>query len=155
MYVIVPPFCTFCRRFLDERVPLCDSCHDRIKSINSIDIQLGASTLMKVYAVGAYEDPLKPLILAKNFGSQLPSKQLAELMVKHVPFNRIECDYFVPIPLHWTRYARRGFNQSYAIGTVLAKKFDKPVVEILKRNRRTPFQSSFKPTERMLNDRGL
>lgn len=53
-----------------------------------------------------------------------------------------DIDFFVPVPLHWSRRLRRGYNQSL----VLAKKLTHPTAAIstdLVRIRRTEFQTSF------------
>lgn len=66
-------------------------------------------------------------------------------------FNDIE--YFVPVPLHWTRRLIRGYNQSL----VLAKKLNHPTAIInteLVRIRRTKFQPSMPtPAQRAANVR--
>jgi len=53
-----------------------------------------------------------------------------------------DVDFFVPVPLHWTRRLVRGYNQSL----VLAKRLKQPTGKIntdLARIRRTKFQTSF------------
>ena len=50
-------------------------------------------------------------------------------------------DYIVPIPLHWTRRAWRGYNQAAEMARVLARLSGKPWIDPLKRCSRRPFQS--------------
>jgi len=47
----------------------------------------------------------------------------------------------VPIPLHFTRFASRGFNQAQEIARVLSQKSDKNIAPILKRTKITKRQS--------------
>lgn len=73
----------------------------------------------------------------------LASVQLGQLMVEHLLINNPSIDYFVPVPLHWTRYARRGFNQAEIIARELNKKYHANVLSCIKRVKRTPYQSYF------------
>jgi competence protein ComFC len=63
-------------------------------------------------------------------------------------------DFFVPVPLHPTRKRERGFNQAEAIGTVLASRAGKPMVNALRRTRYTTTQTRLDRAERMENLRG-
>lgn len=47
-------------------------------------------------------------------------------------------DLVVPIPLHWWRRWRRGFNQAALVGEGVAAVLDRPVVEALARRKATP-----------------
>ena len=63
--------------------------------------------------------------------------------VKHAQF-----DCIVPIPLHWTRYAYRGYNQAEQMAKVLSKKSSKPIAHILARGKRTPILAAFSSAQR-------
>jgi len=63
----------------------------------------------------------------------------------------IDFDIIVFIPLHWTRYAARGFNQAQIIAEHLAKKTGKPVIPFLIRSKKTKFQASLSVDERDAN----
>jgi ComF family protein len=52
----------------------------------------------------------------------------------------VECDWVVPVPLHWKRHYSRGFNQSDLLGVALGKRFGKKCLGALKRIRDTPTQ---------------
>ena len=58
---------------------------------------------------------------------------------------------FVPIPLHWTRFAWRGYNQADEIAQVLAQKRGKPVVHLLQRIQRTRYQAELESPQRKEN----
>lgn len=106
---------------------------------------------MQVFAISSYQEPLKSLILAKAQSQRLASKQLGILMWNLTPIKNNDFDYVVPIPLHWTRYAYRGYNQAEVIASVIARKSGKPLVHLLKRNRRTLFQSKLDVEQRSEN----
>ncbi len=57
----------------------------------------------------------------------------------------------VPIPLHWWRYLRRGYNQAAAIARPIAAEFDLPLSGALRRRRATPAQSRLSRAERRCN----
>ena len=109
---------------------------------------------MQVHAVSAYEEPLKTLVLAKTWSDYGAGKALGTLLWQKSVLRDIPCDYFVPIPLHYTRYAYRGFNQCYIIAKQLSLLSGKPVLDCLKRTRRTPVQSLFSRLGRHKNVEG-
>lgn len=152
--MVVPPFCYYCHEFAvqaDVHEPLCARCKSLVRPVISQEIKVTSSTVMKVFAVGAYEEPLKTLVLAKNNGSTFAAKQLGLLMVETIPLQALLCDILVPIPLHWTRYAKRGFNQAEVIAHEVGNCLAKPVLNVLKRVKRTYFQSSVPSHQRVKN----
>jgi len=106
---------------------------------------------MTVFAVSAYQDPVKNLMLKKFSHDIVASKQLGTLMLNMTSVSDISIDYIIPIPLHWTRYARRGFNQAHEMARVVGRDMKKPVINFLKRNKRTGFQSKLSVEERQMN----
>ena len=65
-------------------------------------------------------------------------------------------DIILPVPLHVTRYAERGYNQSAKVAKGLAKSLDKIYLkDAIKRTRPTPTQTGLSITEREENVRGV
>ena len=62
-----------------------------------------------------------------------------------------EFDYIVPVPLHWARYAARGFNQAHEMAKVIGSVRNKPVRRVVRRVHKTAFQSSLSSKERQEN----
>jgi len=93
---------------------------------------------------GVYTDALKNMILAFKKGRtelDLTLGFLANSALQGSSFYN-DIDFFVPVPLHWSRRLWRGYNQSL----VLAKKLKHPTGKInteLVRIRRTKFQTAF------------
>jgi competence protein ComFC len=150
-WLVCPAFCVQCKTILAEDLIFCAICFATIKPVASLTLAITPKTSVRVFAISAYEDPIKSLILAKINTQRLASRQLGHLMWRMLPFDALEFDYIVPVPLHWTRYAYRGFNQAEEIALVIAKKSGKPLLNLLYRNRRTVFQSSLHPEERADN----
>ena len=60
-------------------------------------------------------------------------------------------DVVVPVPLHWSRYLQRGYNQAAAIAKPLAAELGLPVVRGLRRRRPTPPQTRLSRSSRQSN----
>lgn len=138
---LMPSLCACCKKFLSTTDIFCFACRHKIFPVVSKTIDVTPSFSMTVLAISDYKDPLKKLILAKSWSDVLASYQMGELMWQYLPLQRLDYDLIVPIPLHWTRYAWRGFNQAHEIAKVLQKKKNVPLCHLLKRVKKTKFQS--------------
>jgi competence protein ComFC len=138
---LMPSLCAYCRKFLSTADIFCQDCQYKIFPIVSTKIDVTPSFSMTVLAISDYKDPLKKLIVAKSWSDLLASYQMGELIWHYLPLQQLDYDVIVPIPLHWTRYAWRGFNQAHEIAKVLQKKKDVPLCHLLKRVKKTEFQS--------------
>jgi competence protein ComFC len=138
--LIVPAVCAYCKIFLDKRNILCDECLYHIFPVVSKKVDVTSSFSMTVFAIADYKDPLKKLILAKGWSDNVASYHLGHILWNTTPLSTIDYDFIVPIPLHWTRYAMRGFNQAHIIARVIHKKKQVPLVHLLKRVKKTAFQ---------------
>lgn len=149
--VLAPPYCVYCKKFLSENTIFCDRCMALIQPIVSTQLAITPTKAMTIFALCRYEDPIKPLILAKASSQRIAGIQLGHLLWQHMSHVMISCDYVVPIPLHWTRYARRGFNQAEVIAKLVAQKCQIPCAQLLKRIKMTPFQSRIAVEQRLEN----
>lgn len=149
--IIAPPFCAHCKTFLSERALFCSTCFERICPIVSTDIVITKQYSMRIFAISEYQEPLRSLIIAKSWSDIVASEQLAELLWTMTYIRYQPCDFFVPIPLHWTRRISRGYNQAEVMAHILAKKNGCAVVDVVKRSKRTPFQSALPVIDRAGN----
>ncbi len=149
--LIAPPYCVSCKKFLSARDPLCSECLRSIQPVVSILLPITSTKSIKVLAISDYQNPLKRLIWAKRYGKRVASSQLGELIWQMTYVQKTAFDVIVPIPLHWTRYAWRGYNQAEEIGNILGAASGKPVENLLWRTQRTAFQSTLRKKERAQN----
>ncbi len=147
----MPCICAYCKKFLSTSDVFCIDCKNKIVRIVSKQIDVTPSFSMTVFAISDYKDPLKNLILAKSWSDSLASYQLGELLWEMTPIKSLDYDVVVPIPLHWTRYAWRGFNQAHEIAQVVGKKKNVPLHCVLKRQKQTVYQSKIPSTMRVDN----
>lgn len=154
IYIIYPPYCAYCKKFLDARTVFCEECITQIKPIVTTCLSVTKKWRIPVIALSAYKKPLSKLILAKGQSDRTAAYQLGQLLWERTSVRRLTIDYIIPIPLHWSRYARRGYNQSSQIANYLAQRSGSTVYNVLKRVRNTKFQSRCNGHERFSNVSG-
>lgn len=150
--LLSPPFCAFCGAFLEERVHVCASCKRGIIPPVTCTMAVGSFDV-KVFALSAYEGVVRKLVLAKNYGSPIASRQLGELMAREDFCPWHDYDYIIPIPLHWSRYAWRGFNQAHVIASPISRKSGVPIISAVKRRDKTVQQTKLSHAQRQENVR--
>ncbi|MEM1156668.1 MAG: ComF family protein [Verrucomicrobiota bacterium] len=64
-----------------------------------------------------------------------------------------EFEAIVPVPLHWKRFWKRGFNQARELSLYLSRHCKVPVRDVLQRQRNTTVQASLSRKARMKNCR--
>lgn len=147
----MPSICAYCKKFLSHQAIFCAECTKTIFPIVSKKIDITPSVSVSVFALSDYKDPLKKLILAKSWSDTLASYQMGQLLAEMPSVQQLDCDMVVPIPLHWTRYAWRGFNQAEEVARVIHKKKNIPMEHALKRVKKTAFQATLVASMRVEN----
>lgn len=112
-------------------------------------------------AVAAYRDGMRAAILALKFGPRpAVARPLATLLgeagARLLPAPPAECvDALVPVPLHPTRAAERGFNQAELLAAPCARRWGLPLLgRALVRTRPTVPQTDLDPEARRANVAG-
>jgi ComF family protein len=113
-----------------------------MKPVVSQEIKITPTQMVTVFALSAYVDPLSRLIRAKNYHDYIAAVQLGKLMGERIALEPLDCDYIVPIPLHWTRRLWRGYNQAEVIAQEIALITGKPVINAVCRVKRTILQAA-------------
>lgn len=152
--LLSPPFCVVCGAFLAEREHICAWCRRGILPPATCTMELSRGYLLKVYALSGYEGIVRKLVLSKNYRSPIQLNQLGELMAASdfCPWDQF--DLIVPIPLHWTRYTWRGFNQATVLARAIGARHAKPVGSPVRRTRYTVQQTTLAHADRQKNVKG-
>ncbi len=172
----LPPVCPFCRTLVSHNKTVCSSCWSQIQFITAPycpqcakpfefgsatnDLKCGKCLSMPpsyslTRAVFKYDDFSRKLILSfKHHNAIHLGPILAHWMYTHGQDALIGADFLVPVPLHWTRLLKRGYNQAAILSKEISKLSNIPTkLKILERSRRTPIQGSLTPKQRQDNVR--
>ena len=139
--LISPPFCAGCNLILTDRFVLCDRCKRLVRPVATTSIPVTKKYSVKLFAASGYAEPLKSLVLAKSHGNRTAAGLLGQLAWQMTDVRNASFDYIVPVPLHWLRFARRGYNQAAEMARVIAKESEQPLLHAVKRTAHRPFQS--------------
>jgi ComF family protein len=141
---IVDSHCTRCGKEISAYAKLptgCPNCQEQTFHFDSIA------------CIGVYREPLRSLIinfkLADKTNLLRPIADLTRGTIERAKFSE-PIDFVVPVPLHWRRRFKRGFNQS----ALIAKSFSLPDAKFntdLVRVRYTTQQAMLTDAERQKN----
>jgi len=100
---------------------------------------------------GFYEGALRDLIhLFKYSGMRPLAPRLSALLDRALPIDS-RYDFIVPVPLHWRRRWRRGFNQSELLARGVAKHRRIPLLNAVRRSKATADQAALTRAGRRRN----
>lgn len=112
----------------------------------------------RVLRLGPYDSLLRDVILRlKHLSGDGLAELIGELWAEHAEaaLRGLHADVVVPVPLHWRRRWKRGYNQSLALARGLAARLRAPCrPSWLRRIRHTPEQTKQTPSARRANVRG-
>ena len=157
------PVCAAC---LSEPQPLiaeyfCISCRAPFLNPHPLDetgrcalCRLGLAGFDAVYSYGSYEGTLRKLIHLFKYGKIRPlARPFGDLLSRVVPREqRFDC--VVPMPLHWRRRWERGFNQSELLAREIARRWNVPLLQAVKRVKATASQAGLTNAKRRANVSG-
>lgn len=173
---IFPVSCVGCRRTLDHPPPLglCIRCRGRLKGlagrrcpICSGELDGGGSatalcescrdrppTFERLLAGWSYEPPLDAVVRGLKFHRlDYLGQPLGAALAEQLGPALDGFDVVTPVPLHWRRQWRRGFNQAEEIARGLARFRRTPLRRLLLRRRATHAQSELPRPQRLENPR--
>lgn len=147
--IIFPRKCLFCDKVLDLAFEIsCDGC----RGLYLRDfVRLSRDFTFDAYSACDYGDKLvsQAVIRFKYVGNKYLAGSMAEVIYKS--FGMIDADMLVCVPLHKSRLAERGYNQSALLAMELGSVMGLPAYDGLIRTRRTKKQFDLNPNERILN----
>ncbi len=177
--IVFPEDCRLCERPLQRlsRIPVCEDClHSpaplaaeffcrrcRTPFANAFPLdESGLCALCRheargydaAYSFGAYEGALRGLIHSFKYGRiRTLARPLAGFLLTAYPRDQ-RFDAIVPMPLHWRRFWKRGFNQSAMLARELSRKTGVPLLAAVRRRRATPPQAGLSNAQRRANVAG-
>jgi ComF family protein len=112
---------------------------------------LGVTQFSAAYGYASYEGRVRELIHLFKYSALRPlGKPLGRWLVRAFP-RETRYDALVPVPLHWWKRFRRGFNQSEDLAREVSRHTGVPVLAGLKRRKRTQTQAGLSQSARRRN----
>ena len=153
-------FCLKCLQVLPllhgKRCPGCGGEQDGVLELCQHCLKMpprpwsNAISVMKMEGAGE-----KAVYELKFSGNRAIARAAAELSAPLLLAEKFDdLDYIVPVPLHYRRFFKRGYNQSEVLASMLAKQLNKPYKNLLKRTHSTQRQATLSREERLKNLQG-
>lgn len=149
--------CPGCLRDLPRNLDACAACglprSDRVRDLCGTCL-LRPPSWDRLYAPLRYEFPVDVLVRMLKYHRKLAAgPALAGAMMISLPTEPLAPPIaFVPVPLHWTRLAVRGYNQAQELARHLSKSLGQPMARgRLQRTRRTRSQTGLDAAARHRN----
>ena len=170
---LVPPRCLKCSQIVEKQGALCSQCWLSLTFIedpfcficgvpfeHTIEKEMMCGSCMQknppykqARALMVYDAHSKPLILNLKHADGVHMAPYFSQWIKRILPSSMH--FIVPIPLHWTRLFRRGYNQSALLTNVLAKATNLDATpDLLIRKRRTRSQGGLRRQKRIENVSG-
>lgn len=149
-------FCPAClqkmRRVEQPACPGCGGIQDGILAYCSKCMRIGKRPWQNAYAIIELDPFGLELIHRYKYTGQVElARAFAHLGADLIRQSGAQFDAIVPVPLHWTRYLRRGFNQAHLFSSLLGKELGVPVKRYLVRHRATRRQAKLNREQRLQN----
>ena len=179
MDLLFPPFCPLCQERMEEDdQTICAACRNGLAAVGAPRCPVcGARCAGRRRGNGCEFCPPRPIhfdsaraavlyagpgaeaVKALKFRARVElaavmARKMAPVLAEELLSQR-PVDWIVPVPLHFTRRLRRGFNQSELIGRELGRLAGVPLLDgALRRIRRTRQQTFLEVKERRKNVEG-
>lgn len=153
------PVCGPCRAVLPRIKLICEHCGQSLAATQPEGVVCAACQAKppqycKARAPFTYDFPIDSALKSLKFKRQLwyvPA--LAELLLPVLEQEFSACDALVPVPLHRTRHALRGFNQATELCRPLRRATGLPILRQVYRHIATRSQAGLSAAERNKNVR--
>lgn len=150
------PFCESCRNEMTDCGTQCPRCALTVgpyadRSRGCSKCRGVAQGFDEAIALGPYQGPIRDLCLRLKSVHHAWLARWATDMLMDVHGDRlrsIQAEMLIPVPLHWRRRLKRGYNQSCEIADQLARRLKVPVRNRLRRLESTQKLAGLTKTER-------
>ena len=148
----LPSTCYVCDKLSDNAV--CKDCMEKFNTVYKNEKRLFIKNpQVMIQAPFVYKGIVKEMIEdIKYRGIFFPVPFFASYLASMIRENAY--DFLVPVPLHFLKRWKRGFNQSEEIAKEVSKLTKIPILKKVKRIRNTKSQTKLSRKERMLNVKG-
>lgn len=148
IYLIYPPICPFCKKIVDERGQICDSCLEKIYRLDN-DKKFG-----EVFIITKYREGTRNFLRKLKFDNDVEVLPVIKKILDEVK-NNPKLEKFISqaeiatfVPLHEKRLQERGYNQTELIFQDFFVEKNLPSENFLIRHKSTPKLYSYNPEER-------
>lgn len=167
-----PPRCPMCDRVIRPGAGICKECEDKVEFIGEptcfkcgkmllnedeiycYDCRRNPKVFDRGFAVFQY-DSIKESLYKFKYGSRAEyARYYAVKTVEHLGkvIEEINPEAFIPVPVHKSRFKKRGYNQAYEYAMNLSGLTGIPVMDgLVSRARRTKAQKELNPLQRQKN----
>lgn len=175
--IVIPPTCPGCHLPVEKdhticpscwkdltfiTLPFCDSCAEPLEVSGDLDqtyicgqCRQAPPKFSQTRSLFKYAGLARRLILSLKHGNatHLAFGLAEKACARHSDYIK-EADIIIPVPLHWSRLFKRGYNQASLLAKNVAYNCNKPFhATLLQRNRRTPSQGKYGKKARLRNVR--
>lgn len=175
--LIWPFTCPMCMQVVEQNFLFCPSCWSNLSFIHPpLCIQCGlpmpysgidqcetctlnTNQIKQHRSVFIYNYHIRRMVLGLKYGHQYRLSQYMGQLMAQSGRNMLEhADFLMPVPLHWTRFLKRGFNQAELLAFATLKHFQNTTPKThlslrndLRRIHRTAHQGQKKREQRAKN----
>jgi ComF family protein len=151
--IIYPKNCAFCGGGLKKRSNFCTVCHRLINELSPKTLK--SNIFQEQLALFKMNNEIKSVIHDLKYrGIYSPSEEIISLEKSNIRNIMKSIDIITPVPLHWFRKLKRGYNQAEILSTTLSKKYNKPSINLTKRVKYTSSQTKKNRENRAINISG-
>lgn len=142
LWLMYPPRCPFCHRFLDNEITICPQCEARLPYTASGALDRVSGNVDAYYSALLYKGIVRESIHRYKFGGlSLYADIYAPLMWQCADENELDADLVTWVPLSAQRKRKRGYDQAMLLAQPIAQYLDLPCVPLLKKVRHNAAQS--------------
>lgn len=154
--LVYPKRCFWCMKKINENISYtCEKCSNILKyRLNeSLDVSIYDRHFERLITCFLYKDDIRKKVLEFKFSNKpFLGKIFAKSMVDILVEKKITADLIIPVPMHYTKYYERGYNQSEILAKYISKELGiKYNTRVLKKIKKTRVQSTLNAIDRRNN----